>query len=240
MLWTTRLNRLTGIVLLLTAIATVLVIVFGMNSDADPFKKTEIDDFLRDIDDNRKAMVFGLAVDVVIHSGLGLALAGLLYLLFRGRDRLLALFGFGFLLAAFIASIASGAINAALILVAHDFVKGGPGGMAAGDPAILEVGRALAVSSILVDQSSLTAFGLAVLSFGALITWAPLGAGANPPRWLGWFAMLGGLAFVLSWLIAITDAAFVLFIVGGLASLIWMVVLGVWLLRTPDAAPQTA
>jgi len=232
--WTFRLNRLTGIALLLFALLTVLSVVlsFGMG-DADPIEKEEIAELLTNINDNEAAVVGSVALAVATDAILGFVVAVGLYLTFRGRDRVLALIGFASVIAAGAGFMASDAGRLAMVFLADDFVNGGPEGVGANSAVILEVARAVGITAGLAEQIAATAFGFALLAFGALIAWSPVGTAAAPPRWLGWIAAISGVAFILSWLIAVTESAFVLFIVAGLGALIFFVVLGAWLLARP-------
>jgi hypothetical protein len=65
---------------------------------------------------------------------------------------------------------------------------------------------------------------------------APAGQ-VNPPKWLGWVAIVAGLAMWLSLLILASEAAFIFFPINLLATTIFLVGLGVWLLRNGDLQP---
>ena len=236
MFWTERINRIAGVALLLLALGIILSIVLSsVATDADPFDRDEIQEFLTDIDDNRAAAVITIAVDITIDAFIGIVVAALVYLLFRDRNRLLALSGFALLLAGNAAFIASDTADAALIVLAEDFAeKGGPAGIGAGDAVILEVARGVAIWSLVAEQAAFTAIGLGFAAIGSLIAWAPAGQ-VTPPRWLGWLAVLAGAAIAASWLLAVADAFFFLVIVGGIALLIFLASLGIWLLMQPEA-----
>jgi hypothetical protein len=59
----------------------------------------------------------------------------------------------------------------------------------------------------------------------------------NPPRWLGWIAIVTGVAGWLSWFIVLTDAAFVFFPITGLGTLIVLLGVGGWLIAHRDQEP---
>lgn len=227
---------------LLFAALTVLSVLFSFGmGDADPFERSEIDDLLLDINDHKDAVVASVAFAIVTDAVLGFAVAAGLYLAFRRRDRLLALIGFASIVAASAGFMASDAGRFTLFFLAEDFDRGGPEGVGPGNALTLEVARAVGISSGLADLIAATAFGFALIAFGALIAWSPAGNGATPPRWLGWIAVLSGIAFFLTWLLAVTEDAFVIFIAAGLGALIFFVVLGAWLLlQAPDEGPAGA
>lgn len=244
MLWSDRVPRLTGIVLLLLALCLLLsVLFFGAVSDANPFERDEIDDLLVDIDDNQGLAIVSFIFAIFVDSIFGIAAAAGLYLLLRDRSRPYALAGLVFLLAASAASIAGDGGDVALINLASDFAEGGPEGVDAGDASILEIARTVAIFSSVSGQIAFTALNVGILAFAAIIGWAPSGA-VNPPRWIAWIAVVSGVAGLLSWFIVLGDWAFVFFIISGIATLIWLAALGGWLLmsseETASAQPATA
>jgi hypothetical protein len=237
MFWADRINKVAGVTLLLLALGLIISIASDVGvSDADPFDRGEIDDFLRDVNDSEALAVVGLIADLAIDAAIGIVAAAGLYLVFRERSRLLALFGFAFIFGGSVAFIAADAATVPLIVLAEDFVeKGGAGGIAAGDDVILETARVVAIWSIAVELTAFTAIGAGILAFGSLIAWAPARAQANPPRWIGWLAVLAGVTTVPVWLIAASDVFFFLFIIGGIAMLLFLISLGIWLLMQPEA-----
>ncbi len=238
MFWTERINKIAGVTLLLLALGIILSIVFSLGiTDADPFERDEVEEFLSDINDNEGLAIAATIVDVATDAAIGIAAAACLYLVFRERNRLLALFGFALIVGGSIAFMAGDAASVPLIVLAQDFVeKGGPGSIAAGDDVILQTARAVAIWSFVIDQIAITAIGVGLIAFGSLIAWTPAGAGPVPPRWLGGLAVFAGLVTILSWIgAASNDVGFVLFIVGGIATLLFLIVLGGWLLMQPEA-----
>jgi hypothetical protein len=236
--WTDRINRVAGISLLLLALGIILSIVFSLGiTDADPFERDEVAEFLGDFNDNEGLAIATTIADIATDAAIGIVAAAMLYAVFRERNRLLALLGFALILGGSIAFMAADAATVSLIILAQDFVeKGGPGGIAAGDDVILETARAVAIWSFVIDQIAFTAIGVGLISLGVLIAWTPAGAGLVPPRWLGGPAVIAGLATILSWIgTASEDVGFVLFIVGGIATLLFLITLGIWLLMQPEA-----
>ncbi len=245
MFWSARVSQLTGTALLLLALGIIvsLALSFSFEGDDDPFDRDEIAGVLETINDNQAPYILGTAVEITIDAVVGLVVAAGLYLVFRERSRALALVGLAGLLANSIAFMVADASNVTMAFLAEDFAeKGGAGGIAVGDEVILEVARAVVIFSIVTNQIALTSLGLGLIALGVLIAWSPAAAGANPPRWLGWLGVLTGVLMILSWLIVVSDAAFVLFIASAIAALVWLIVLGGWLLlRAPQrAAPSPA
>ncbi len=241
MFWTDRTNKLAGVILLLLALGIILSVVFTQAvSDADVSSKKEIADYLRDIQDSKALAILGDAFSIAVDSVIGIAAAAAFYLVFRDRNRVLATFGLLGLLAGQIAFIVADAGSAVLIVLSDDL---GAGNIAAGRDVTLEVARTVGILSGITLQIGFTALAFGIFSIGALIAWAPAGA-VNPPRWLGWLAIVGAVFMILSWLIALTDAAFVLFLIGNIATLVLLIVLGLWLLlRAPEegaASPARA
>src|SRR2546428_9908879 len=144
MLWTDRINRLAGLLLMLLAIGIIVNTVAMLSvSDSDPFERDEIKQFLTDFQDNKGAAVVFAASNVVTDV-LSILVVGALYLLFRERNRVLATLGLVLILAASAGFIVADGGVFAVINLASDFKEGGPGGLAAGGKSILEVARAVA------------------------------------------------------------------------------------------------
>ncbi len=234
MLPTERLHLFAGVVLLLLAAALIVnAIMMFTITDSDVFDRDEIDNVLVDIKDHHGAYVVSEVAGILVDGALGIAAAASLYMVFRERNRRLALLGLAFLLVASAAFLAADAAGFVMGDLASDFKEGGAGGIAAGDRNILEVARAVGIFQGVAGQLGFTALSLGILSLGLLIGWAPE-ARAVPPRALGWVATFAGVVGIFAWLVVVADAAFVLFIIAGLAQLIFLIGLGLWLLRTPE------
>jgi hypothetical protein len=238
---TNRALLLGGITMIVLAVGIVLV--FGLSlagmSEEDPFNDGEIAKYLTDVNDNEGAIIAAAAVGIVVDTVIALVFASLVFVLFRDRSRLLALLAFGaFLAGGALTSIVDGS-NILLTQVAEDFVKGGPNGLAAGDPAALEAGRVLAMATLAFNQIASTALALGFVSLGMILALAPQGA-VNPPRWLGWIAIITGIAGWLAWFIVVTDVAFVFFPISGLGTLIVLLGVGGWLIAHRDQEPAPA
>lgn len=237
MFWADRISKLAGITLLLLVvlglIGTGLLETLALG-DNDPTARGDVEGLLRDINDNKALFMTGLAFDHASNA-LVLLAAPLLYLLLRDRSQPLAFFTFIGLAAAGIAFLASDAASMAVGLLAADFLEeGGAGGLAAGDPAILQSARAVAAFAGLVDLVGLTPLALGFVALGALLGWAPE-AEFNPPRWLGGLAVVSGVSLLLSWVtLASIVVGAALSAAGIIGSLLLLVILGGWLVLQPE------
>jgi hypothetical protein len=224
--------------MIISAILTVVTIglMAAGGSEKDPFDRDEVAEFLTDVNDNEELLIASGAVGI-INDGVFVILVGAaLYVLFRDRNPLLAT----------VAAIAIGATaaislvvdisNILLTMIAEDYVKGGVGGAAPGDPAALELGRYVAVVTFAFTNLLFTPAGLAFLSIGSLLVGAPQGL-INPPKWLGWVAIIAGAAMWLSWLVVAAEPGFIFFPINLIATLVFLIGLGVWLLRHSDLQP---
>ena len=147
MFWADRTNKVAGVTLLLLVALVIVntVLVTAAVGDADPLKRGDIEGMLRDINDNEALYFLGIAFSIATDAAVLLAAAVMLYLVFRDRSRVLAMLGFAGLLAAGIAFLAADTASLTVGVLAADFVeKGGAGGIAAGDPVILQSARAAA------------------------------------------------------------------------------------------------
>ena len=229
MFWTDQPARLTGIMLLLLSLGIIIQVFSLMSiSEADPFDRGEIQEYLTDINSHETEYICGVVVSIAMDSVIGIIAGILVWILFSDRNRVLALITAILLVASSIPLMVADALSISLLLVARDFVEGGPQSVDSGTS--LEVGRALAMGLTALQQVTVTTLAVGLIGLGGIIGWSPAGA-VNPPRWLGYPALLAGLAFLFSWTAVLVDAAFVLFIIGGLSGLIMQVILGIWLIR---------
>lgn len=246
MYWANRTEKVAGVLLLLIVILSLVGFVAGTPlGEVDPFARTDVDDMLRTINDNFGVWVASL-VPFVIQESLLVAVAALLYLLFRDRSQSLALVGAFALVAgsAVLMIHEAGAITLAY-LSADYLAQGGPGAISAGDPVILQAARTVSVGQAATALFGQTSLGLGAVAFGTLFLWAPKGM-RNPPRWLGLAGLVAGFGMVTTWVFMWNHlAGGGVTLVGELAILILFTRLAVWLLRAerleanhqiPDAA----
>jgi hypothetical protein len=232
-----RLYVVTGLVIIAIAICLVGTIGTGIAiSDTDPTSKSDTAKMLKDLYDNRTLGVISIAFSVVLDCGLGVLIAGLLYLVFRDRSRVLSIT----LLVGFIGNAAVSAVSDAAdgstLLLAKDYAHGGAG-LNAGDPAILEMAHLMQVIGSLAGSLSGTMIAVAFLAMGWLIAHGPAG-NVNPPRAIGWVIIVSGISILASWAGFVTGAAgFLTFIVFGLTTLVFTIWLGAWLIKNSNKLP---
>ena len=233
MLWSNRLNRLTGSTMILLAVCLVLGVAFSLGvSDQDPAERAEVEQFPIDLEDNQGLAIASSVFFVLIDAVVGLVLAALLYLLFRDRSPFLSLLVLVAFLANAVTAMVFDATNAGLFVIADSYVNGGVG-LAAGDPAFLDLAHVVAIVGGITSLLSFTALGVAMLALGLIIRFAPEGR-VNPPRVYGLAAMLAALASFLTWTIVVSEIGFLLFAAQGIASLVVLIGVGAHLILNPD------
>jgi hypothetical protein len=233
-----RTTTLAGLAMIVAAILTVVAVVLMATgtSDKNPFEEEDAAEFLTDVNDKEEQLMASAAVGI-INDGVFVPLVGVaLFILFRDRNPLLATTAMiGIAIGAALALIVD-ASNLLLTFIAEDYVQGGPEGVAPGDPATLELGRYIGMITFLFVNLLFTPVGLGFLALGLLLVRAPAGL-INPPRWIGWVAIISGLSGWLAWLVVAADPFFVFFPVQLLSTLVLLLALGIWLIRQPDLQP---
>jgi hypothetical protein len=228
----TQLNRSVAVLFVIFSaviVVSVILSLIAVGGDIDPAREG-IRESLVDIQDNEVAYLLGRAFDTASN-----VIAAAAYILFRGRDRVLALLAFAGLLAATATFMIADIGGFALHRLAEDLAEGGAGG--AGDAEILELARIVAwmVSySFLVSWSFL---GPATIALGALIAFSPQSSGATVaastvPRWVGWLAGLSGVLILLGWLAMIDETLFIVAASGLLGRLLALLALAWWFFRS--------
>lgn len=233
-----RVVRIAGIAMIVSAI--LMVVSVGLTaagtSEKSPFERDEVAEFLTDTYDDKDLLAAAGAVGIVNDGVFVLTVGAALYVLFRDRNPLLATMA-GLAIAATAAiSLIVDISNVLLTAIAEDYVEGGVGGAAAGDPAALELGRYVGMITFAFTNLLFTPAGLAFLSIGMLLVSAPQGL-INPPKWLGWVGVVAGLAMWLSWLVVAVDAGFIFFPINLVATLVFLIGLGIWLIQHSDLQP---
>ena len=237
MFWADRTSKLAGIALLVLVPFTVASAILTAIVEEDAFlvSRGDVEGFLVDVNDNETVYALGTALDIVNDTVLLVAMAALVFLVFRDRSQVLAtLFLVGFLVAA-AAFVTADAAQFTLLLLAADFVEeGGAGSIVAGDPTILQTARAAGAFSVLSDMAGITSLAFGLLALSALILTAPQGA-VNPPRWLGGLGAVSSVLLALLWTaFANDDVGFSLSGLGIIGSMVFLLVLGGWLLMSPE------
>lgn len=233
MLWSNKLNRLTGSAMVLLAACLVLGIAFSIAvSGEDPAQRAEIEQFLIDVEDNQGLAIISSIFFIIIDGFIGVALAALLYLVFRDRSPLLATLTLVGILANSVAAMVFDGMNLGLITIADSYVNGGVG-LDAGDPAFLDFAHVIATIAGIVSLLSFRALGIGLLALGLIIQFAPEGR-VNPPRLYGAAAMLAALTGFLAWTIVVSDIGFLFFAMQGVMSLVVLIGVGAHLIMNPD------
>jgi hypothetical protein len=233
-------NRLyvwTGLVII--GIAVCLVLGIGLSiavSSNDPSSKSDVAKYMKDIYDHRALFIIDQIFFVTLVSVLVLLVGAFVYLIFRDRSQVLALIVLVGHVGAAATGAASDALKIATLVVAKDFVHGGAG-VNAGDTSLVElthiIGRGVGALS-LMNTSML---GLAFLAMGWLIVRAPEGR-VNPPRAIGWIILVAALAFALTWTDTFTSAGRVFLIINAVATIIFTIWLGIWLIKHSSELPD--
>jgi hypothetical protein len=230
-----RLNRVAGIALL--ALPVLSIVGFagaGPIAEIDPFARGDVEGLLRAIHDNLLLYALSLVPFILTDVLVMPLVAAALYLAFRDRSPIMALFGAFAMLVGAVALVIHEVGAMALAWLALDFFgAGGPGGVIAGDPVILVSARLVSLVQGLSALAGQSAMGCGVGAIGILLTWAPRGR-ANPPRWIGTVGMIAGAAMLTTWLFLISHTAGgVATLVGEAATILMVAGLGVWFLRQP-------
>ena len=238
MLTQNTIERTCGVLLIALAVAVVATAAIG--SQFETYDKT-FDEALQKAADDSGLFKVSLVSSFV--AGLvGVVLASLMYLAYRGHGRPVSLLGALWLLAFSAATVGASVAGSAMLHMADQFEKAvgaDTHNVAAGAQVVGAVAHNIAVSArpvhILRESSGIVAMTvflpLATLTFGALIV-----ASRAVPGWLGWLAVVAGAAMLAFW---VPVVGWLIFIVGTLLALIWLVVLGGWMLVRGTNEPRT-
>ncbi|MCI0441154.1 MAG: DUF4386 family protein [Chloroflexi bacterium] len=239
MFWANRTDKVSGVLLLLFPILSLIGFIAGAPlGEVDPFARADVEDMLRTLNDNFALWIVSL-VPFMVQEVLAVAVAALLYLSFRDRSHTLALAGAFAAVAGSVALMVHEVGAMTLAFLSADLLRqGGPGPIAPGDPVILEVARSVSVGQALTALVGQTFLGFGTAAFGTLIVWAPAGE-RTPPRWLGVAGLFGGVGMLCTWAFLVNHmAGGGITVVAELAILVMFGGLGVWFLRLRnDALP---
>jgi uncharacterized protein DUF4386 len=223
-----RPERLTGITLVLTAVAAVLGSIL-----ADPLIESHDDraKFVEQVENaaDRIPVIYVFQVVEVARGFLTVA-AGLgLYLMLRERARGTGLGGLLLFVLSGVFATGQAFVGAGMVRAADDYVGGGLAGIGSGSEDVLELIRVLAV---LHFGNFLTAF--AALGIGAAAFAFGLARSTEVvPRWLGWLGLLAGGLLVLTPLALTADVLFFPFFFGTILTIVWLLAAGLWLALRP-------
>ena len=232
----TQLNRASAAAFILLAVLVIpAIIILGAVVELDS-ARDKIRESLVDIDDNEAMVIIGLAIDMLTNL-VAVVVAVMTYLLFRSRNRALALLSFGGQFASAMIFTISTVAGFTVVRLANDLAEGGAGG--AGEGTILELARAVASIAEFTQLAGFTFLGAGLIALGVLLGLirSPDGATraiSTVPRWVGGLAAASGALMLLSWLTPIDDALFTFTLVGAIGSFVTLLVLAGWLLRAPE------
>jgi hypothetical protein len=233
-----RTVNIAGAAMIIGAVLTIIsVVLMGVStSDKSPFEKEEVPEFLTDVNDNEGLLAASGAVGIVNDGVFVITIGVALFILFRDRNPFLATLSMSAIVVAAAISLVVDISNILLTSIADDYVNGGPEGVAAGDPSTLELGRYVGMITFAFVNLLFTPVAVAFIALGTLLVGAPEGI-VNPPKWIGWVAIIAGLASALAWLVVAAEPFFVFFPIQLIATVVLLVSLGIWLLRHGDLQP---
>lgn len=225
-----RLQRLTGVTLLLTALAVVLGALLG-----DPTIESHDDreKFVEQVENaaDRIPVIYAFQV-VEVASGFLTIAAGLgLYLLLRERARLPALAGLLLFVVSCVFEAGRAFVGAAMVRAADDYTGDGLAGIGSGSEDVLELIRVLAVVHFGYFLTAFAALGIGAAAFAYGLAWST----GFAPRWLGWLGLVAGGLLVFTPLAVTVDVLFFPFFFGTILSLVWLFAAGIWLTLRPRA-----
>lgn len=240
MYMTDKTRLIGGLAMILMAIATVVLVALNAMSgvEGDPGDRADVAAFLTDTAKHQELLVAANSLGLFSDAVLALIVGASLFTLFRDRSAILS----AILLVGIVSAATMSATNdvATIIgtFVAEDFVRGGVTGATGGEAAALQVGRVLGMFSFTMFLAINIAFGVAAVSLGAIVARAPQGA-VNPPRWLGWVAIISGVFCWATPLVFVHDALFIFFPLQLVTMLIVFIGLGGWLVTHSDEESAT-
>ena len=221
-------DRIAGILLVLVFAAFAVFILTFVEYGID---REEIRPNLQDIVDDGAR--YATSWSFYLAGGLLLVVvSGGLYLVFRSYERSLALFGLVGLLAAGTAFSIATMNSFALFILADDFVLASG---AEGD-ALAITARSVGVAQFAASTTALTLVGAGMLPIGILMAWSKVW-----PRLLGWWAIINGVLLLLAWTVAApTPTGFILVAIGSISTLLFFLLLGIWLVARGSPEPAAA
>jgi uncharacterized protein DUF4386 len=226
-----RLQRLTGVALVLTAAAAVLGSSFG-----DPLIESHDDreKFIEQVENaaDRIPVIYAFQIVEVARGFLAVAAGVGLYLLLRERARGVGLAGLLLFVLSGVFAAGQAFVGAGMVRAADDYVGGGLAGIGSGSEDVLELIRVLAVLHFGNFLTAFAALGIGAAAFGFGLAWS---AGIAP-RWLGWLGLLAGGLLVLTPLAVTVDVLFFPFFFGAILTIVWLLAAGLWLALRPPGA----
>ena len=252
----THLNRWTGIVLLASAATAVLALALPLAAvgfpEADPTPVERIQ-LLQDIRANDLTYLAGFAFDGVANLSL-VALAPLLYILLRGRERVLAGLTMAMLSAAGVVLM----LVTVLGFSAHSLASDVPAQLPSDAQqlgAAIQGSTGLTVIVAFADSSAslssygsaigYTFFGIGLIALGLLLARSPMSGAATAaasavPGWIGWLSVAAGVLLALYWPGRVDPNLGVISLIGYALTVLTVLALGGWLVRAPGEESPAA
>jgi hypothetical protein len=219
-----RLQRITGVALVATALSVVLGAVLGDPTIESHDDREKFVEQVENAADRIPVIYVFQGVEVV--SGFLTLAAGLgLYLVLRERARVAALFGLLLFVVSCIFEAGRAFVGAGMIRASDDYLGGGLAGIGTGSTDVLELIRVLAVLHFGYFLSAFAALGLGAAAFAYGLAW-PTGI---LPRWLGWLGLVAGTLLLLTPLAVTIDILFLPFFVGAILTVVWLLAAGLTL-----------
>ncbi len=232
MLSKTGVDRVSGILLIGLAVATVLSMATTLlDVTAESFSTT-----FQGVVENPRTQFLAL-VALHVSSVLVLVLAAMMYLAFRPFDAALALVGALGLVALGFTFVMANVAGGAMVNLAEEYETAS----AANVDVLLSSARAMTMLQVFAwFFGAFTFLPLSLLTFSAVIT----RSGALP-RWMGWLGIASAIVMPTIWLSQRPFVIEVFYLIGMvriLGALVWLLAVGVWLLARgtqQDVATQT-
>jgi hypothetical protein len=228
-------ERLTGVLLVLTAVAIVLGAALG-----DPLIESHDDraKFVEQVENaaDRIPVIYVFQI-VEVASGFLTVTAGLgLYLLLRQRASGMALAGLLLFVLSCVFEAGRAFVGAGMVRAADDYVGGGLAGIGSGSEDVLELVRVLAVLHFANFLTAFATLGMGAAAFAYGLAWSTDAA----PRWLGWLGLVAGGLLVLTPLAVTVEVLFFPFFFGAILTLAWLLAAGLWLVLRPPVTEEVA
>jgi succinate dehydrogenase/fumarate reductase cytochrome b subunit len=219
-----RLQRITGVALVATALSVVLGAVLGDPTIESHDDREKFVEQVENAADRIPVIYVFQGVEVV--SGFLTLAAGLgLYLVLRERARVAALSGLLLFVVSCMFEAGRAFVGAGMIRAADDYLGGGLAGIGTRSTDVLELIRVLAVLHFGYFLSAFAALGLGAAAFAYGLAW-PTGI---LPRWLGWLGLVAGTLLLLTPLAVTIDILFLPFFVGAILTVVWLLDAGLTL-----------
>ena len=220
-----RLRRVTGILLLLTALTMILALVLS-----DPaIEEHHVGKvFMQQVEraaDRAPAIYVFQVVDVA--RGFLTAAVGVgLCLILRAQAPGLSLVGLVMFTMSGVFAAGTAFIGAGTTKAAQLYVGGHLEGIGAGSSDLLAMIQVFTILHFGFFLTTFAALGLGIAAFSRSLAWWKAG-----PRWLSRLGLTSGALLCLSWLTFIKELLFIPFFIGGVLSLIWLIATGIRLTR---------